>query len=111
MFGVLERVVEPTAPPDRPEPPAGLTAFYWHFARQAKGLFMALFAAGFFVALLDATVPVFVGRIVSLLTASPPERLFTDNWHLLAGMALILLVVRPAALTTQNLIANQAIAA
>jgi ATP-binding cassette, subfamily B, multidrug efflux pump len=112
MFGVLERVVEPTAPPpDRPEPPAGLTAFYWHFARQAKGLFLALFAAGFFVALLDATVPVFVGRIVSLLTASAPERLFIDYWHLLAGMALILLVVRPVALTTQNLIANQAIAA
>ena len=43
MFGVLERVLEPTAPPDRPEPPPGLTAFYWHFARQAKGLFAALF--------------------------------------------------------------------
>jgi ATP-binding cassette subfamily B multidrug efflux pump len=111
MFGRLERVLEPTAPPDRPEPPAGLTAFYWHFARQAKGLFVALFVAGFAVALLDSTIPVFVGRIVSLLTAGVPERLFTDNWHLLAGMALILLLVRPAAITAQNLIANQAIAA
>ena len=105
MFGVLERVLEPTAPPDRPEPPAGLTAFYWHFARQAKGLFAALFVAGFAVALLDSTIPVFVGRIVSLLTANPPERLFADYWHLLAGMALVLLVVRPAAITAQNLIA------
>ena len=111
MFGVLEKVLAPTAPPDRPEPPPGLTAFYWHFARQAKGLFVALFVAGFAVALLDATIPVFIGRIVSLLTASPPERLFADYWHLLAVMALILLVVRPAALTAQNLIANQAIAA
>jgi ATP-binding cassette, subfamily B, multidrug efflux pump len=111
MFAALERVLAPTAPPDRPEPPPGLTAFFWHFARQAKGLFAALFVAGFAVALLDATVPVFVGRIVSLLTASPPERLFTENWHLLAGMALVLMVLRPAALTAQNLIANQAIAA
>jgi len=111
MFGALERVLEPTAPPDRPEPPPGLTAFYWHFARQAKGLFAALFVAGFAVALLDATVPVFVGRVVSLLTASPPERLFADHWPLLAGMALVLLVIRPAAITAQNLIANQAIAA
>jgi ATP-binding cassette subfamily B multidrug efflux pump len=111
MFGVLERVLQPTAPPDRPEPPAGLTAFYWHFARQAKGLFAALFVTGFVVALLDSTIPVFVGRIVSLLTGSAPERLFADYWHLLAGMALILLVVRPAAVTAQNLIANQAIAA
>jgi ATP-binding cassette, subfamily B, multidrug efflux pump len=111
MFGVLERVLAPTAPPDRPEPPPGLTAFYWHFARQAKGLFVALFVAGFAVALLDATIPVFIGRIVTLLTASRPERLFADYWHLLAAMALVLLVIRPAALTAQNLIANQAIAA
>src|SRR6202011_1531282 len=111
MFAALERVLKPTAPPDRPEPPPGLTAFYWHFARQAKGLFAALFVAGFAVALLDATVPVFVGRVVSLLTASPPERLFADHWPLLAGMALVLLVIRPAAITAQNLIANQAIAA
>src|ERR1700730_10195556 len=111
MFAALERVLKPTAPPDPPEPPPGLTAFYWHFARQAKVLFAALFVAGFPGALLHATVPVFVGRVVSLLTASPPERLFADHWHLLAGMALVLLVIRPAAITAQNLIANQAIAA
>src|SRR5262249_61683221 len=108
MFGVLERVLEPTAPPDRPEPPGGLTAFYWHFARQAKGLLVALFVAGLAVALLDATIPVFIGRIVSLLTASPPERLFADYWHLLAGMAVVLLVMRPAALTAPNLVAHHA---
>jgi ATP-binding cassette, subfamily B, multidrug efflux pump len=111
MFGVLERALKPTALPDQPEPPAGLMAFYWHFARQAKGLLAALFVAGFAVALLDSTIPVFVGRIVSLLTASRPERLFADYGHLLAGMALVLLVARPAALTAQNLVANQAIAA
>jgi ATP-binding cassette, subfamily B, multidrug efflux pump len=111
MFGVLEGVLKPTEPPHRPEPPAGLTAFYWHFARQAKGLFVGLFVAGFAVALLDSMIPVFVGRIVSLLTASAPDRLFADYWHLLAGMAVVLLVARPTALTAQNLIANQAIAA
>src|ERR1019366_28666 len=47
-----------------PEPPAGLIAFYWHYARQAKGLFAGLFAAGFAVALLDSLIPVFIGRIV-----------------------------------------------
>jgi ATP-binding cassette subfamily B multidrug efflux pump len=111
MFGALERVLKPTEPPAQPEPPAGLTAFYWHFARQAKGLLAALFVAGFVVALLDSTIPVFVGRIVSLLTANAPDRLFADYWHLLLAMALVLLVARPLALTAQNLIANQAIAA
>src|SRR5262249_17525563 len=90
---------------------AGLTAFYWHFARQAKGLLVALFVVGFFVALLDSMIPVFIGRVVTLVTASEPERLFAEHGWLLIGMGAVLLLVRPAALTMQNLVANQAIAA
>ena len=86
MFAFLERVLKPTALPAAAEPPAALMAFYWHFARQAKGLLAALFVAGFVVALLDSMIPVFVGRIVTLLTASRRERLVTDYWPLLAGM-------------------------
>ena len=52
MFALLERLLKPTAIPDRAEPPPGFIAFLWHFARQAKGLFAALFAAGFVVGLI-----------------------------------------------------------
>jgi ATP-binding cassette subfamily B multidrug efflux pump len=97
--------------PEHPEPPPGLIAFYWHFARQAKGLLVGLFAAGFIVALLDTLVPVFIGRIVTLITSVQPQQLIADHWHLLAGMAIVLLVLRPLALTAQNIMANQAIAA
>src|SRR5947207_15709092 len=99
MFGPLERALKPTTLPEQPEPPAGLTAFYWHFARQAKGLLIALFVAGFVVALLDAMIPVFVGRVVTMLTSSRPERLFADYWPVLLAMALVLLVARPLAVT------------
>src|SRR5436190_6108546 len=111
MFAFFERLLKPTLPPRNPEPPPGLVAFYWHFARQAKGLFVALFVAGFVVALLDSMIPVFIGRIVTLITAEKPETLFADYGSLLIGMALVLLVLRPLALTTQNTIANQAISA
>jgi ATP-binding cassette, subfamily B, multidrug efflux pump len=110
MFALLERVLQPTRLPERPEPPPGLIAFYWHFARQAKGLFAALFVAGLVVALLDSLIPVAIGRIVTLVTASAPDRLFADSWPLLAAIAL-LLAVRPFAIMAQNLVANQAIAA
>ncbi|PWB65204.1 MAG: multidrug ABC transporter ATP-binding protein [Bradyrhizobiaceae bacterium] len=111
MFTRFERLLRPTDPPERPEPPAGLVAFYWHYARQAKGLFAALFAAGLVVALLDATIPVFIGRLITLVTANAPDELFARHWQTLAGMALVVLVLRPAAITLQNLVANQAIAA
>ena len=111
MFAIFERLLKPTETTERSEPPGGFIAFFWHFARQAKGLFAALFAAGLMVALLDSTIPVFMGRIVTLITASPPDELFAKFWPHLLGMALVLLIARPCALTAQNLIANQAIAA
>src|SRR5437764_8333892 len=49
MFGLFERYLQPTAVPAHPEPPAGLVGFLWHFARQAKWLFIALFVVEFFV--------------------------------------------------------------
>ena len=66
MFALFERLLPPTAVPEHPEPPSGLVGFYWHYARQAKGLFIGLFAAGFAVALLDSLIPVFMGRVVTL---------------------------------------------
>jgi ATP-binding cassette subfamily B multidrug efflux pump len=111
MFSIFERLLKPTATPEQAEPPPGFIAFFWHFAQQAKGLFAALFAAGLVVALLDSTIPVFMGRIVTLITASRPDELFEKFWPHLVGMALVLLIARPIALTAQNLLANQAISA
>jgi ATP-binding cassette subfamily B multidrug efflux pump len=111
MFRLLERALKTTALPEASEPPAGLVAFYWHFARQAKGLFVGLFAAGFAVALLDVMIPVFIGKVVTLVTTSQPAELLAQSWPLLAGMAVVLLVLRPIAFTSQHLLMNQAIAA
>ena len=111
MFAIFERRLKPTATPTDPEPPLGLIAFYWHYARQAKGLFAGLFVAGFAVALLDSLIPVFIGRIVTLITGSAPEHLFATYWPLLLAMAMVLLVLRPGAQMLQNILANQAIAA
>src|SRR6186997_1623390 len=110
MFRLFESALNPTEPPAQSQPPAGLIAFYWHFARQAKGLFAALFVAGLIVALLDSTIPWFMGRIVTLVTSSKPETLWTDNWPMLVAMAVVLLILRPLAQMAQNLVNNQAIA-
>src|SRR5882757_5088368 len=110
MFRLFESALDPTEKPAETQPPASLVAFYWHFARQAKGPFAALFVTGLMVALLDATIPAFMGKIVTLVTSAKPETLWNENWHLLVGMAVVLLLLRPLAMTAQNLVANQAIA-
>src|SRR6516162_1745880 len=110
VFRFFESLLEPTAPPPDVAPPAGLAAFYWHFARQARRLVVALFVAGFLVAVLDTTIPVFVGHVVTLVSTRAPSALWSEVWPQLLGMAAVLLVLRPTALGLQNLITNQAIA-
>src|SRR6476646_3075393 len=111
MFHFFESSLKPTAVPESTEPPAGLVAFYWHFARQAKPLFIGLFAVGFAVALIEVMIPVFIGKVVTLVTGSKPEELLATAWPWLLGMAGVLLVLRPLASTSQHLLMNQAIAA
>ena len=72
LFRYFESLLEPTALPPQGAPPSGLGAFYWHYARQARGLVAALFVAGFFVALIDTTIPVFVGRVITLVSSHEP---------------------------------------
>ena len=111
MFALFERYLKPTAVPEHPEPPDGLVAFLWHFARQAKWLFVALFVVEFFVALTDSAVPWFMGRIVTLVTTVSREQFLAVTWPLLVGMALVVLVARPGIALARYLITNQAIAA
>jgi ATP-binding cassette subfamily B multidrug efflux pump len=114
MFGFFENLLRPTdVAPDRPAPvqdgKRGLVAFYLHFVAQARRLLVALFCAGLLVALLDVTIPVMIGRVVDLVGRATPEAIFRDHWHELLGMALVMLVLRPAALLLRVLITNQAI--
>ena len=119
----FETTVDPVAPPGAPAsrlfgtrvpdapPPAGLIAFYWYFIRQAKALFVLLFLLGMTVAVLDALIPIFIGTVVSLLNTHGPDRILTEAWPQLLGMAAVLLVGRPLAITAQNLVAQQGIGA
>ena len=96
MIRFFEKLINPTATPDNPVPPAKLIPFYWHFARQAKGLFIFLFVIELFVALTDTAVPWFIGKVVTLVSTVPPDRFLADTWPWLVGMALVILVARPA---------------
>ena len=95
MFSFFERTLTPTGLPERAEPPGGLMAFYWHFARQAKGLFAALIVVELFIALLDTAVPWFMGKVVTFVTKVTAERFLEETWPWLVGMAVIMLVARP----------------
>src|SRR5262249_51272103 len=102
--------VSPTATPSTKKIPPTLLGFYWHFLRQIRGLLALLILAGFAVAILDAAIPAFLGRLVTLISTYSPNALLKQAWPELFGMAFVVLIARPAALFLQTLIASQAIA-
>ncbi len=98
-----------TASPNVGAPPEGLVAFYWHFISQTKGWYAAMFAASLAVALLDTVIPLFVGRLVSLMEAPDRQAALTAALPMLLGMAALVLVVRPLAILTDVSIRHNAL--
>ena len=114
MFRFFESLLEPTGRPDTAPPPVlgsprALGRFYAHFVRQVGGLLTLLFVTGFVVALLDAAIPVCIGRVVSLVSVQQPQALWHEAGGELLLMAAVLLVLRPTAHLAQYLVTNQAL--
>ncbi|MDE2082694.1 MAG: ABC transporter ATP-binding protein [Burkholderiales bacterium] len=108
MFAFFERRIRPTAHPGTAPPPQ-LLAFYWHYVRQAKGLFGAMFVTGVMVALVDTLIPQFIGRLVTLMQAADRATAFAQALPMLLGMAATVLLLRPLALVCDSLVRNNAV--
>ena len=91
--GLSDPFVE--APVERP--PATMGAFYRHFLRPVRGLLAAIIAVSIVSAVAEMALFIFLGVLVDWATATPPAEFFPKYGWLLAGMAFVVLVVRPAA--------------
>src|SRR5438876_6964170 len=109
MFKYLQSRIRGTANTGPGEPPAGLLAFYWHFVRQTKGWYALMFVTSLAVALIDTVIPVFIGKLVSLMGALDRQAALDEQWPLLAGMVALVLIVRPLANLADMLIRQNAL--
>ena len=109
MLRAIEGLLDPTSAPPSPPPGKGLLRFYWHFIRQQRRTVAALFAAGLVVAMLDTTIPLFIGRVVGFVSNYQPSELFPRAGWPLVGMAAVLLLGRPLAMLALNLVTNQVV--
>src|SRR3712207_2715632 len=106
MFRFFETRIDATAPPPPGEPPGTLLAFYWHYVRQAKGIVAFLFALGFALAVVEALVPFLIGRLVTVLSSAPPDRVLDEAAPILGFMAAIILLMRPLGTVLFRLVVN-----
>ncbi|WP_262029556.1 ABC transporter ATP-binding protein [Microvirga sp. Mcv34] len=110
MFRFFETRIDFTRPPPEESPPDNLWGFYWHFIAQAKGLFVALFALGFVLAVVEALVPWLIGRLVNAISHTSPDGIFHEAGPLLIGMGTIILLVRPLGTILFRLLVNHSLA-
>jgi len=114
LFSYFEsRVPNATAAPpaavERDGPPPGLLPFYLHFVRQSPRLYVAMFVFGAVVALLDTVIPLFIGRLVGLMTTPDPRAAVLAQAPLLLAMASLVLIARPLAILADSMVRNNAV--
>jgi ATP-binding cassette subfamily B multidrug efflux pump len=95
MFKYLQSRIRATASTGPGVPPPGLIAFYWHFVRQNKRWYALMFATSLAVALIDTVIPVFIGKLVTLMQAADRHAALAQQATMLLGMVALILVARP----------------
>lgn len=113
MLRFFENLVDPYGPyNDTDTPPARLFGFLNAYLRPLRKVLVAIVAMTVVVGIIEISLIYYAGRVVDLLAASSPDRIFTDYGLELALIAAFILLVRPlfqvldAALLNQSLLPN-----
>ncbi len=105
----FEGAIDPFQDTDREVLPESAWAFILYFAKQARGPFILLLITGFLAGAVDAALYWSVGWLIDLLDATTPQRLFADHWPALAGLLVLMLVVRTAVIVGSAIVEQQII--
>jgi ATP-binding cassette subfamily B multidrug efflux pump len=106
MLRYFERLIDPFVAPEG-SPPPGLLAFYRYFLRPVWPFVGALLIAGLLVSLAEVAIYAYVGRLVDMMSSGHPTEFLAEHGWQLAGMALVVVVLRPIANAIQTVISNQ----
>lgn len=85
--------------------------FYWHYVSQVKWAMILLFLAGSVTAIVDLSIPVFIGSITGYVAHAKSDNLPSGDLRAIFIMAIIIIVVRPVIHFFHDVVTNQTIAA
>src|SRR5580700_11350130 len=110
MFRFFEKRIDPFREHDESMPPASLLGYYGRYCRQVWPYLVALMAIGLVVSLIEVTILRFIGALVDLLRSTSPHEVLRAYGGEFLAMALLVLIGRPLASFTHDLLTQQAIA-
>jgi ATP-binding cassette, subfamily B, multidrug efflux pump len=113
IYRLFERWLDPFKTSDHDAVPTTAFAFIWYFVRQAKLVFLAMLILGGLVALVEAALFWFVGRLVDLLSAADRmagwDGLMASNGPELVAMLVLVMFVRTLIIALAALVEEQVI--
>ena len=110
MVRWFESLIDPFRSDRLGQPPSGLLAFYWRYVGQAWGYFVFVMVMAGLLSVIGAALYVFVGLLIDRMELSPDPSVFvTDNLWLLAGIAVLILVIEPIIGFAHLMVFNQAL--
>lgn len=95
------------APEEPARPPADFWGFIKYYAWPFRWMIAACAVAGGVLAFLEVLLFSYVGTLVDWLQTADRETFWSDHAWALVGMALVVLIVLPAASLTAEMLANQ----
>lgn len=113
LLNLFEGWIDPFVQRSTYRPPNTTRKFLWHYVRQAKGAFAAMLALGGLVALLEAALFYFVGKLVDVLDAADPsagwDGLIAEHGQILAFMLFVVILARFVVVTVAALVEEQTV--
>jgi ATP-binding cassette subfamily B multidrug efflux pump len=110
MFRLFETAIDPFRDHDPSMPPPNLVGYYRRYCRQVWPFLLALLAIGLAVALIEVAMLRFVGTLVDILREASPAEVLRTHAMQFVGMGLLILIGRPMASFTHDLVVQQALA-
>jgi ATP-binding cassette subfamily B multidrug efflux pump len=107
MFRFFERRLDPFPQSRLEVPPKGFLPFIWHYVHDALPWLLLMSAFTALIAVGEVALFGFLGGIVDWLAAAEREGFFQREGGRLAFMAVVVLVVLPAATLLQGLVVYQ----
>jgi ATP-binding cassette subfamily B multidrug efflux pump len=110
MFRFFETSIDPFREHDPSTPPASLIGYYGRYCRQVWPFLAALMTISLIVSLIEVTILRFIGALVDILRSTSPDKVLETHGGEFLAMALLILIGRPLASFTHDLVVQQAIA-
>ena len=110
MLRFFETSIDPFREHDESTPPTSLIGYYGRYCRQVWPFLAALMTVSLIVSLIEVTILRFIGALVDTLRSTTPDEVLRTHGGEFLAMALLILIGRPLASFTHDLIVQQAIA-